>query len=53
MDLGDPNRPQKLGDKFAELYCNEWIDAHEDLTSHKMSDKEATQLLLELMKVIN
>ena len=26
-DLGDPNRPMKLAEKYVELYDNEWTDA--------------------------
>ena len=32
-DLGDSNRPTRLGEKFAELYDNEWADAMEELDS--------------------
>ncbi|CAG2237972.1 unnamed protein product [Mytilus edulis] len=28
-DLGDPNRPMKIGEKYGELYDNEWTDAME------------------------
>ena len=26
-DLGDPNRPMKIAEKYSELYDNEWTDA--------------------------
>lgn len=26
-DLGDPNRPMKIGEMYGELYDNEWTDA--------------------------
>ena len=26
-DLGDPNRPMKISEKYGELYDNEWTDA--------------------------
>jgi len=26
-ELGDPNRPMKLAEKYSELYDNEWTDA--------------------------
>ena len=29
--MGDPNRPTQLGEKFSELYDNEWTDAMEEL----------------------
>ncbi|CAC5424417.1 unnamed protein product [Mytilus coruscus] len=28
-DLGDPNRPMKISEKYGELYDNEWTDAME------------------------
>lgn len=30
-DLSDPNRAMKLGEKFSELYDNEWTDALEEM----------------------
>ena len=30
-DLGDKNRPQKLGEKFAELFDESWASAYESL----------------------
>ena len=33
-NLGDKNRPQKLGKKFAELYYESWASAYESL-KHK------------------
>lgn len=32
-DLGDPNRPMKIGEKYGELYDNEWTDAMESVDS--------------------
>jgi hypothetical protein len=26
-DLGDPNRPMKIAEKYGELYDNEWTNA--------------------------
>jgi len=26
-DLGDPNRPMKIAERYSELYDNEWTDA--------------------------
>lgn len=28
-DLSDPNRPMKIGEKYGELYDNEWTDGME------------------------
>jgi hypothetical protein len=34
-DLGDPDRPMKIAEKYGELYDNEWTDAmdysHDDM----------------------
>ncbi|CAG2237970.1 unnamed protein product [Mytilus edulis] len=34
-DLGDPNRPMKISDKYGELYDNEWTDAMESINDIK------------------
>ncbi|XP_063424585.1 uncharacterized protein LOC134708181 [Mytilus trossulus] len=34
-DLGDPNRPIKIGEKYGELYDNEWTDAMECINDIK------------------
>ncbi|XP_060083090.1 uncharacterized protein LOC132562362 [Ylistrum balloti] len=53
-DLTDPNRPQKLADKFSELYDNQWTNAIEYLqTSKQMSEELAIQHLSTLAKVNN
>ncbi|CAC5390537.1 unnamed protein product [Mytilus coruscus] len=31
-DLGNPNRPAKVGERWASLYTDEWTDVYEDLT---------------------
>ncbi|XP_071127668.1 myosin heavy chain, clone 203-like [Mytilus edulis] len=36
-DLGDPNRPMKIGEKYGELYDNEWTDAMEHIIEVKKS----------------
>lgn len=38
-NLSDPNRPMKLGDKFSELYDNEWTDLLDHFIK-KMKGKE-------------
>ncbi|VDI57724.1 Hypothetical predicted protein [Mytilus galloprovincialis] len=35
MDLGDPNRPMRIGVKFGELYDSEWTNAMENISSVK------------------
>lgn len=39
-DLSDPNRPQKLGEFYSELYDNEWTDAFDALTNSGYDEKE-------------
>ncbi|VDI46966.1 Hypothetical predicted protein [Mytilus galloprovincialis] len=34
-DLGDPNRPMKIGEKYGELYDNEWTAAMENTIEAK------------------
>ncbi|KAL5011480.1 hypothetical protein ScPMuIL_010031 [Solemya velum] len=48
-DLGDANRPTKIGEKFTELYDNEWTDAFEELELLKKSETECISLLLKLL----
>ena len=38
-DLSDDNRPNKLAEKFSELYDNEWTAAFEVIESTKEMDK--------------
>ncbi|MCK5894032.1 MAG: hypothetical protein KAG53_06380 [Endozoicomonadaceae bacterium] len=49
-NLGDPNRADKLGDKFNEIYDNEWTDLMEYLES---SDKKKLKTPLENNKVMD
>ncbi|XP_033744188.1 uncharacterized protein LOC117330078 [Pecten maximus] len=43
-DLSDPNRPQKLAEKYGELYDNEWTDAIDKLNP-KRDDKVERQCI--------
>lgn len=49
-DLSDPNRPTEIGQKFSELYDNEWSDAFEEM-NFKDDDRKVRSLLL-IMEVI-
>ena len=52
VDLSDENRPVKLGERYSELYDNEWTDAFEVLTSDlSYDDKAAIQKLIEILNV--
>ncbi|XP_062604832.1 uncharacterized protein LOC134266631 [Saccostrea cucullata] len=51
QDLSDINRPQKLGEKYSELYDNEWTDALEEIQENEdLNEKEAVMKLLDLFK---
>ncbi|XP_052077498.1 cytotardin-like [Mytilus californianus] len=50
-DLGDPNRPMKIGEKYGELYDNEWTDAMENVGNVKkyysdMKDVENEEIII-------
>ncbi|XP_060073304.1 myosin heavy chain, cardiac muscle isoform-like [Ylistrum balloti] len=48
-DLSDPNRPLSLGEKFSELYDNEWTDAMEELLNTLPDEKTTIQQLLTIV----
>jgi hypothetical protein len=51
-DLSDDNRAIKVGEKFIELYNNEWSDAFEELTEvEEMEENEAIKYLFDTIKV--
>ncbi|XP_076071634.1 uncharacterized protein LOC143043021 [Mytilus galloprovincialis] len=50
-DLGDPNRPMKIGEKYGELYDNEWTDAMENIKTvkqyyHGLNNSEIEEILI-------
>ncbi|XP_033743217.1 reticulocyte-binding protein 2 homolog a-like isoform X8 [Pecten maximus] len=45
-DLSDPNRPLSLGEKFSELYDNEWTDAMEEISDVLSNERDVIQKLL-------
>ncbi|XP_052263362.1 filamin A-interacting protein 1-like isoform X2 [Dreissena polymorpha] len=49
-DLSDQNRPMKLGERFSELYDNEWTDAFEVLRSIYKDEKTTVLTLLTILK---
>nr|XP_034303992.1 uncharacterized protein LOC105337427 isoform X1 [Crassostrea gigas] len=48
-DLSDKNRPTKIGERFEQLFDNEWSDAHEILKS-TISEREIYMILIEVVK---
>ena len=53
-DLSDQNRPTNLGQKFKQVYEDEWTDAFEFLTDKRtprLKDSEAIDTLYKMLKV--
>ena len=50
-DLSDDNRPNKLAEKFSELYYNEWTEAFEELESGGKGEIAIIGRLLGLLEV--
>lgn len=48
-DLSDPNRPQKLGERFMSLYENQWSEASDALEKLGKSEQEIVDTLLDLV----
>ncbi|CAG2254446.1 unnamed protein product [Mytilus edulis] len=46
-DLGDPNRPMKISEKYGELYDNEWTDAMDNNKAVKECYKELNDAEIE------
>lgn len=51
-DLSDENRPNKLAEKFSELYDNDWTDALESLADTNQTEESQIQYLLQTLRVI-
>ena len=51
-DLSDDNRPNKLSEKFSELYDNEWTEAFEELGRGGIGEVEIIERLLGLLEVM-
>ncbi|XP_060083027.1 uncharacterized protein LOC132562299 [Ylistrum balloti] len=52
-DLSDPNRAMKLGERYSEIYDNEWTDAMEILTGNSKDDireKSCVQNLHDILR---
>ena len=52
-DLSDPNRPMRLGERFSEIYDNEWTDAFVKLTEVHEDEKARVQILLNTAQVLD
>lgn len=51
-DLSDENRPNKLAEKFSELYDNDWTDALDSLADTNQTEESQTQDLLQTLQDI-
>ncbi|KAK3099306.1 hypothetical protein FSP39_002391 [Pinctada imbricata] len=52
-DLSDMNRPINLGEKFSELYDNQWTDAFEVLQDSGKGEEEVIRELVKILEVHN
>ena len=50
-DLSDPNRPMRLGERFSEIYDNEWTDAFDKLEKTHEDPETRVKLLRDTAKV--
>ena len=50
-DLSDKNRPTNIGDKFGQLYDDEWSEAFNALKPYITSEEKILKILTQLIKV--
>ena len=50
-DLSDENRPINLGEKFSQLYDDQWTDAIENLEEMKYTETDGIRYLIDILKV--
>lgn len=50
-DLSDENRPINLGEKFSQLYDDQWTDAIEHLEEMGYTETDGIRCLLDILKV--
>ena len=50
-NLSDDNRPTKVGEKFAELYDNEWTEAFEEHEETAGDEKATIEYIYKLLLV--
>nr|XP_034301689.1 COP1-interactive protein 1 isoform X21 [Crassostrea gigas] len=51
-DLSDENRPINLGEKFSQLYDDQWTDAIEHLEEMGYSETDGIRRLLDILKAV-
>ncbi|XP_033743556.1 uncharacterized protein LOC117329638 [Pecten maximus] len=54
-DLSDKNRPTKIGEKFGELYDNEWSEAYEAFKEKMeiVNDEDEPKVIEQLLRVVH
>lgn len=52
-DLSDENRPNKLAEKFSELYDNEWTEFYEKLEGLESTEEEKIGQIVQILQVCN
>ncbi|CAC5390527.1 unnamed protein product [Mytilus coruscus] len=53
-DLGNPNRPEKIGERWAALYTDEWTDVYEDLIEQNKRKSNNNELPeKQLIKIVD
>ena len=50
-DLSDKNRPTKLGERYQELYDNQWTDAFELAEKYCGNEQETVGMLIKILMV--
>lgn len=50
-DLSDGNRPTKLGERFSQVYDDQWSEAFEALKAEGKQEKETVAELLNIVQV--
>ena len=54
-DLGNPNRPAKIGERWSTLYTDEWTDAYEEIQNqnkrNSISDSLPERQLIKIVDV--
>ena len=52
IDFTDENKASSMGERYLQLYDNEWNDAFTELSrGHNMAEREVIQTLLDILTV--
>jgi hypothetical protein len=50
-DLSDKNRPTKIGEKFGQIYDNEWSEVFDELSESGFSEEDIISKLQQTIQV--